>query len=87
MVFFLKEMICRKSENIIQKSIDISNGNYPSILNYLAYLWVENNQNLDKAEKMLVKAVEESNYEDGAILDSLGWLYFKKIKLNLQKNG
>ena len=72
-----------KSENIIQKSINISNGSYPSILNYLAYLWVENNQNLDKAERMLVKAVEESNFEDGAILDSLGWLYFKKNKIEL----
>ena len=76
-----------KSEDIIQKSIDISNGSYPSILNYLAYLWVENDQNLEKAEEMLIKAVEESNYQDGAILDSLGWLYFKRKKLNLLKNG
>jgi len=72
-----------RSENIILKSIDISNGSYPSILNYLAYLWVENNQNLDKAEKMLVKAVEESDFKDGAILDSLGWLYYKKNKIEL----
>ena len=74
-----------KSEDIIQKSIDISNGSYPSILNYLAYLWVENDQNLEKAEEMLIKAVEESNYQDGAILDSLGWLYFKKKKIELAK--
>ena len=39
----------------------------------------------DKAEEMLIKAVEESNYEDGAILDSLGWLYFKKKKIELAK--
>lgn len=73
----------KESENTIQKSIDISNGSYPSILNYLAYLWVENDQNLDTAEKMLVKAVDESNFQDGAILDSLGWLYFKKNKIDL----
>ncbi len=73
----------KKSENIIQKSIDISDGSYPFILNYLAYLWVDNDRNLDLAEKMLLKAVEESDFQDGAILDSLGWLYFKKNKMNL----
>ena len=46
---------------------------------------MENNQNLDKAEEMLIKAVEESNYQDGAILDSLGWLYFKKKNIELAK--
>jgi tetratricopeptide (TPR) repeat protein len=32
---------------------------------------------------MLVKAVEESDFKDGAILDSLGWLYYKKNKIEL----
>lgn len=73
----------KDSEEIIQKSIDISEGNYPYILNYLAYLWVDNNRNLELAEKMLLQAVEDSNYEDGAILDSLGWLYFKKNEIEL----
>jgi len=73
----------KKSEKIIQKSIDISDGNYPYILNYLAYLWVDNNRNLELAEEMLVQAVENSNYEDGAILDSLGWLYFRKNEIEL----
>ena len=73
----------KSSEKIIQQSLDISNNSYPYILNYLAYLWVDNNRNLDKSEKMLIKAVEESNYQDGAIIDSLGWLYFKKGNLNL----
>ena len=56
---------------------------YPYILNYLAYLWVENDRKLDLAESMLQKAVKDSNYNDGAILDSLGWLYFKKDNLDL----
>src|SRR5210317_1103277 len=73
----------KSSEKIIQQSLDISNNSYPYILNYLAYLWVDNNRNLDKAEKMLIKAVEDSNYQDGAIIDSLGWLYFKKGDLKL----
>ena len=73
----------KDSEDIIQKSIDISEGNYPYILNYLAYLWVDNNRNLELAEKMLLQAVENSNYEDGAILDSLGWLYFRKNEIEM----
>jgi Tfp pilus assembly protein PilF len=32
---------------------------------------------------MLIKAVEDSNYQDGAIIDSLGWLYFKKGEMQL----
>tara|TARA_Y100000992_G_C21258279_1_gene489762 strand:- start:295 stop:1830 length:1536 start_codon:yes stop_codon:yes gene_type:complete len=73
----------KKSEKIIQLSIDISEGSYPYILNYLAYLWVDNNRNLDVAEEMLTQAVEDSDYQDGAILDSLGWLYFKKNQIDL----
>ncbi len=71
-----------ESEMIIQKSIDISDGSYPYILNYLAYLWVDNNRNLDLAENMLLKAVKDSDYQDGAILDSLGWLYFRKNEMD-----
>ena len=73
----------KKAEEIILKSIDISKSSYPYILNYLAYLWVENDRKLDLAESMLQKAVKDSNYNDGAILDSLGWLYFKKDNLDL----
>ncbi len=72
----------KRSETIIQKSIDLSEESYPFILNYLAYLWVDNNRNLDVAEKMLLKAVEDSDFQDGAIIDSLGWLYFKKNEIN-----
>tara|TARA_B100000579_G_scaffold156258_1_gene127113 strand:- start:485 stop:2065 length:1581 start_codon:yes stop_codon:yes gene_type:complete len=71
----------KKSETVIQKSIDISEGSYPYILNYLAYIWVDNNRNLKKAEKMLLQAVNDSEYQDGAILDSLGWLYFRKNEI------
>jgi len=73
----------KKAEQIIKRSIDLSNNQYPYILNYLAYLWVENNKNMDEAESMLLQAVEDSNYKDGAILDSLGWLYFKKNNIEL----
>ena len=73
----------KTAEDFIQRSIDISDSSYPYVLNYLAYLWVENERKLDLAEDMLQKAVKDSDYNNGAILDSLGWLYYKKNNLNL----
>ncbi|PWR24017.1 tetratricopeptide repeat protein [Zavarzinia compransoris] len=49
----------------------------PSVLNYLAYSWVEQGRNLKKAEDMLKKAVADRP-DDGYIVDSLGWVYFRQ---------
>ncbi len=48
----------------------------PFVLNYLAYSWVELGQNYDQALDMLKRAVELRN-EDGYIVDSLGWVYYR----------
>ena len=48
----------------------------PQVMNYLAYSWVERQENLDEAQKMLVRAVELSP-NDGFIVDSLGWALYK----------
>ena len=48
----------------------------PYVMNYLAYSWVEQKVNLDKAKQMLVRAVE-LRPNDGYIVDSLGWVYFR----------
>ncbi len=68
-----------EAEKFIQKSLEIS-GNLPNpiILNYLAYLWVEMDKNFQQAEDMLIQAVASTEGNNGAILDSLGWLYFKQ---------
>lgn len=52
---------------------------YPEALNYLGYLYVEDNKELDKAEVMIKKALE-LDPDNGAYIDSLGWLYFRKGK-------
>lgn len=49
-------------------------------LNALAYSYVERNVRLGEAEKMLERAIQLEP-EDPAILDSLGWLYFRQGKL------
>lgn len=46
-------------------------------LNYLGYTLVERNEKLDEAEQLIKEAVRLKP-ENGAYLDSLGWLYFKK---------
>jgi Flp pilus assembly protein TadD len=49
----------------------------PDVLNYLAYSWTERGTHLTRARKMLERAVEQRP-NDGAILDSLGWLVLRQ---------
>jgi Flp pilus assembly protein TadD len=48
----------------------------PQVLNYLGYSWVDRNENLEEALDMIRKAVE-LRPEDGYIVDSLGWAYYR----------
>ena len=48
----------------------------PLVMNYLAYSWVEQKQNLEQAQSMLRRAVE-LRPKDGYIVDSLGWVYYR----------
>jgi tetratricopeptide (TPR) repeat protein len=48
----------------------------PLVMNYLAYTWVEAGVKLTEALAMLKRAVE-LRPEDGFIIDSLGWAYFR----------
>jgi tetratricopeptide (TPR) repeat protein len=52
------------------------NPNQPQVLNYLGYSWVDKGMNLDRALGMIQKAIEGSP-NDGYIIDSLGWAYFR----------
>ncbi len=51
-------------------------GEQPILLNYLGYSWVDRNMHLDKALGMIRKAVE-LRPNDGDIVDSLGWAFYK----------
>jgi tetratricopeptide (TPR) repeat protein len=46
----------------------------------MGYLYVEENKNLEVAEAMIKKALEIEP-DNGAYVDSLGWLYFKQGRL------
>lgn len=48
----------------------------PQVLNYLGYSWVDQGTNLDQALEMIRKAVA-LRPNDGYIVDSLGWAYYR----------
>jgi len=62
-------------------SIKIKNDS-ADVLNYLAYGWIEKNQNINESLKMLKKA-NELDPESYYILDSLAWAYYKTNNLYL----
>lgn len=49
------------------------------VYNYLGYMWLENDMNVDEAGELIKEALSLVP-ESGAITDSLGWFYFKKGK-------
>jgi len=58
------------------------NADHAPTLNYLGYMWAESGVNLEKAHEMLTRAVgQEPN--NGAYVDSLGWVYFRLGQLDL----
>ena len=67
-----------RAEEELKKAIELK-PDYQEALNYLGYLYVEENKNLNQAETMIRKA-SEIEPDNGAYIDSLGWLYFKQGK-------
>src|ERR1700730_16700318 len=69
--------LVEKGGTVIAHSIDLDPSKAAQAYNYLGYMWVDRNINLDEAGSMIKKALEIEP-ENGAYLDSLGWFYFKK---------
>ncbi len=47
------------------------------IYNYLGYMWLEQDMNIDEAGE-LIKIAYQLEPDSGAIVDSMGWFHFKK---------
>jgi tetratricopeptide (TPR) repeat protein len=68
-----------KATELFRKSIELDPSNAARSYNYLGYMWVERSENLEEAGQFIRRALEmEPN--NGAYIDSLGWLYFKQGK-------
>jgi tetratricopeptide (TPR) repeat protein len=70
-----------KAATLLKRSIELDPSKAAQAYNYLGYMWVDRNLNLDEAGLMIKKALEIEP-ENGAYLDSLGWFYFKKGDFN-----
>ena len=49
----------------------------PELLNFVGYTWVDMNTNLKQAEDYIRLALSKDP-DNGAIIDSLGWVFFRK---------
>ncbi len=64
-----------KAEADMRKALDLQS-DQPHVLNYLGYSWIDQGINLDEGMKMIKRAVEQRP-DDGYIVDSLGWAYYR----------
>jgi tetratricopeptide (TPR) repeat protein len=64
-----------KAEADMRKALELQ-PEQPHVLNYLGYSWIDQGINLDDAMKMIKRAVDQRP-DDGYIVDSLGWAYFR----------
>ncbi|MEY2488521.1 MAG: hypothetical protein QOC70_463 [Verrucomicrobiota bacterium] len=68
-----------KAADLLRKSITLDPANAAEAYNYIGFMWAEHNIHLDEAEEMIGRALQlEPN--NGAYLDSLGWLQYRKGK-------
>ncbi len=68
-----------KSVEHMEKVLEID-GNHVQALNYLAYIYANVTLNLETAERLVRKALKLQP-GDGFIMDTLGWVLFKKNRL------
>jgi tetratricopeptide (TPR) repeat protein len=65
----------RMAEADMRKALELQ-PEQPHVLNYLGYSWIDQGINLDEGMKMIKRAVEQRP-DDGYIVDSLGWAYYR----------
>jgi len=69
-----------KSEKAFKKVLEL-NPKHAATMNYLGYMWADRDVQLPEALDLLKKAVD-LDPNNGAYLDSLGWVYFRLNQLD-----
>jgi tetratricopeptide (TPR) repeat protein len=64
-----------KAELDFKKALELF-PDQPHVLNYLGYSWIDQGVHLDEGMSMIKRSVEQRP-DDGYIVDSLGWAYFR----------
>lgn len=70
--------VWEKAEKAFLRSLELA-PNQPSVMNYLGYSWVDMNIKLEEGIDM-IKAAVDLRPNDGYIVDSLGWAYYRQGK-------
>jgi len=64
-----------KAEADLKKALELK-PDQPLVLNYLGYSWIDQGVHMDEGMDMIRRAVEQRP-DDGYIVDSLGWAYYR----------
>jgi tetratricopeptide (TPR) repeat protein len=64
-----------KAEADFKRALDLY-PNQPDVLNYLGYSWIDQGVHLDEGIDMIKRSVEQRP-DNGYIVDSLGWAYYR----------
>ena len=81
LIFYFRGICYERSKQWAQAEADFKHAlelspDQPHVLNYLGYSWIDQGINLDDGMRMIRRAVEQRP-DDGYIVDSLGWAYFR----------
>jgi tetratricopeptide (TPR) repeat protein len=80
-VFYFRGICYERSKQWAKAEIDLKKAlelfpDQPHVLNYLGYSWIDQGVKLDEGMEMIKKAVQQRP-DDGYIVDSLGWAYYR----------
>ena len=84
LIFYFRGICYERSKQWANAEADLKKAlelfpDQPHVLNYLGYSWVDQGINLDEGMAMIRRAVDQRP-DDGYIVDSLGWAYFRIAK-------
>jgi Flp pilus assembly protein TadD len=80
-LLYMRAVDLQQSDRWTEAEHDLSralaqNPDEPELLNFLGYAWIDRGENLPRAMAMVKKAVS-LNPQSGAMVDSLGWAYYR----------
>jgi tetratricopeptide (TPR) repeat protein len=80
-IFYFRGICYERSKQWPKAEVDLKKAlelfpDQPHVLNYLGYSWIDQGTNLDEGMDMIKKAVQQRP-DDGYIVDSLGWAYYR----------
>jgi tetratricopeptide (TPR) repeat protein len=78
-ILYDKDKRFDESIDVMQEVVRL-NKNNAEAFNFIGYSWADRGIHLDEAEKLIKKALKLKP-EDGYILDSLGWVYYKQGRI------